>query len=300
MELREPEPVGLLDDHHGRVRNVDPHLDHRRRDEDVQLAGLEPLHQVTPLGRTQAPMEAADAQTAELGPAQPVGLLLRRPRDARLRLLDQRADHVRLAPLLEKPPEPPVGLPGPLLGDPARDHRLPARRGLGDLRHGEISVDGEGERARDRRRGHVQDVRGAAHSESAPLLHPEAVLLVDHRDGEVAQLDALLDQRMRPDDDAGVRDLALGRPREQRHGNAELGAERLDREEVLLGERLRRRHERAPEARLHGTKERVQRDHGLPRAHVSLEEPLHRRRARQIGVDLPDGLDLVRRELERE
>ena len=38
MELREPEPVGLLDDHDRRVRDVDADLDHRRRDEHVELA----------------------------------------------------------------------------------------------------------------------------------------------------------------------------------------------------------------------------------------------------------------------
>jgi len=33
VELRETEAVGLLDDHHRRVRDVDADLDHRRRDE---------------------------------------------------------------------------------------------------------------------------------------------------------------------------------------------------------------------------------------------------------------------------
>ena len=38
VKLREAEAVGLLDDHHGRVRDVHADLDHRRRDEDVELA----------------------------------------------------------------------------------------------------------------------------------------------------------------------------------------------------------------------------------------------------------------------
>ena len=41
VELREAEPVGLLDDHDRRVRDVDADLDHRRRDEHVELALLE-------------------------------------------------------------------------------------------------------------------------------------------------------------------------------------------------------------------------------------------------------------------
>ena len=38
VELREAEAVGLLDDHDRRVRDVDADLDHRRRDEHVELA----------------------------------------------------------------------------------------------------------------------------------------------------------------------------------------------------------------------------------------------------------------------
>ena len=41
VELGEPEAVGLLDDHDRRVRDVDADLDHRRRDEHVELALLE-------------------------------------------------------------------------------------------------------------------------------------------------------------------------------------------------------------------------------------------------------------------
>src|SRR5437660_7906978 len=38
MELCEPEAIRLLHDHDRRVRHVDADLDHRRRDEDVELA----------------------------------------------------------------------------------------------------------------------------------------------------------------------------------------------------------------------------------------------------------------------
>ena len=55
----------------------------------------------------------------------------------------------------------------------------------------------------------MQHVRRAALDERAPLLDAEAVLLVDDRDGELAQVDALLDQRVRPDDDLRVLDAAL-------------------------------------------------------------------------------------------
>ena len=46
--------------------------------------------------------------------------------------------------------------------------------------------------------------------------------------------------------------------------------------------------------------QRVERDDGLARADVALEEPLHRTRLRQVGVDLRDRLLLVLRQLERQ
>ena len=44
--------------------------------------------------------------------------------------------------------------------------------------------------------------------ERRALLDAEAVLLVDDRDGEVAKLEALLDQRVRADDDVRERRVA--------------------------------------------------------------------------------------------
>ena len=59
VELREAEAVGLLDDHHRRVRDVHADLDHRRRDEHVDLARLELRHQLAALVRPQAAVQAA-------------------------------------------------------------------------------------------------------------------------------------------------------------------------------------------------------------------------------------------------
>jgi hypothetical protein len=132
----------------------------------------------------------------------------------------------------------------------------------------------------------------------APLLDAEAMLLVDDRDREVRQLDVLLDQRVRADDDRRVRAAAHG-PRQQRDADAQLGADRLDGEEVLLGERLRRRHQRALSPGLDRTQERVQRDDRLARADVALQEALHRHGLREIAVELGDRGFLVGRQLER-
>jgi class 3 adenylate cyclase/tetratricopeptide (TPR) repeat protein len=125
------------------------------------------------------------------------------------------------------------------------------------------------------------------------------VLLVDDRDGEIVEEHALLDQRMRPDDDLSAFDRVPHRSREKRDGHAELATNRLDREEVLLRKRLRRRHQRSLMTTLDGAQEGVEGDHCLPGAHVALQEPLHRPRAAQVTVDLPDRLLLLGSELER-
>ena len=99
VQLGEAEPVGFLDDHHRRVRDVDADLDHRRRDEHVELARVEPRHHLAPRVRASAARAAADAELAQLGAAQPLGLVLGRARERRLRRLDERADDVGLAAL---------------------------------------------------------------------------------------------------------------------------------------------------------------------------------------------------------
>ena len=44
VQLRKPEAVGAFYQHDRGVGNIDAHLDDRRRDQDIQLAGAEVLH----------------------------------------------------------------------------------------------------------------------------------------------------------------------------------------------------------------------------------------------------------------
>ena len=186
----------------------------------------------------------------------------------------------------------------------ARDHGLAPRRESRELADVQVAVDGEGERARDRRGGHVEDVRASALRERAPLSDAEPVLLVDDDDREIAEVDLLLDQRVRPDDERRVtrgdelpHGRVLARPqraREQRDAHPERAAQLVDGQEVLLGEGLGGRHERRLPAGLDGAEERVERDDGLPGADVSLEQAVHRSSPREIGVDLRDRPLLIR------
>ena len=155
----------------------------------------------------------------------------------------------------------------------------------------------------------MEDVRGLR-AEGPALLHPEPVLLVDNRHREGPERDLLLDQRVRPDGDRGFtrRERGAGgrmfpgrqRAREQHDRHPELGADALEGQEMLLGEGLGRRHERSLMAPLDRTQKRVESHHGLARADVPLEEPLHGLHISEVVSDLRDCRLLLGRQLERQ
>ena len=70
---------------------------------------------------------------------------------------------------------------------------------------------------------------------------------------------------------------------------------------VLLGEHLGRRHQRALVAALHGGQQRGHGDDGLAGADVALQQPVHRVRRGEVGVDLGDhpALGVRQREAQR-
>ena len=85
-------------------------------------------------------------------------------------------------------------------------HRRAARRQLIDDRHVEVRVVAHRERARNRRCAHHELVRlqvaafaGSFRTQRQALLHAEAVLLVDDGEGEVAERDWSLEQRVGAD-----------------------------------------------------------------------------------------------------
>ncbi len=194
------------------------------------------------------------------------------------------------------------------------DDRPAARGELLEDRDVEVAVGGQGERARDRRGGHVQHVRGDAVRrlavERAALVDAEAVLLVDHRHGQAVELDGLLDQRVGPDQQLQLAAGELaeqvgaaarrGRAGEQRGLHQLAGHQRLQRGEVLLGERLGRRHQRRLRAGLDRAQHGVDGHHGLAGADLAHEQALHRPVAHELVVDGGHRLALVGGRLERQ
>ena len=204
-----------------------------------------------------------------------------------------------------------------------RGDRRPAGRQLGQGRHVQVAEHGHRHGARDRGGGHHQQVRRhlGLVAQGVALLDTEAVLLVDDDQAEVLEVDGVLDQRVGADHDAGVAadDVQQvgtpggGRLRagEQSYPGPDVGAA----EQATLGQRAEHRRDGAvvllredlgggEQRRLatavdHG-EHRAQGDHRLARAHLALEQPVHRVLARQVGGDGGGDLELPGGEGERQ
>ena len=186
VQLRQAVALGRLDQHHGRVRHVDAHLDHARGHEHVGLAA-----------RRTSPSRPPSASTASARGSAPragrANSVVRSRSNSAVAALACSASDSSTSGQTTKHCRP----GGDLLADPlvrARtragavhhvrlDRPAPARQ---LAQHGgvEVAVGGERQRARDRRGGHVERVRGEPvgrlRVERGALAHAEAVLLVHH------------------------------------------------------------------------------------------------------------------------
>ncbi len=187
-----------------------------------------------------------------------------------------------------------AGDPGPPTG------QLPQRA------HLQVTEDGHRHRAGDRGRGHDQQVRGGARlgPQRVALLDAEPVLLVDDDQAQVGELDRVLQQGVGADHEARdpLGDVGQGGPPgrrtlgpgEQGHPGGLLGTaqlpgggqrteQRRQRPVVLLGEHLGGGQQGGLPARVDHRQHGPQRHHRLARAHLTLEQPLHRVVGGQVG-----------------
>ena len=132
------------------------------------------------------------------------------------------------------------------------------------------------------------------------------MLLVDDAEAEAGELDRRLDQRVGADDQAQLAagEPVQGLPAASRPGVAPVSSAngvasaasslpRVDR--VLLGQGLGRRHQHRLVAGFERPQHRVERDHGLARADLPHQQPLHRLAGVEVGVDLVEGRAAGRR-----
>ena len=178
--------------------------------------------------------------------------------------------------------------------------RLSPRRLFAQRRNVHVAEIGEHQRARDRRRREHQEVDGLALArERQPLMHAEAMLLVDDRQRQIVERDLVLEQRVgadqkidvarrqrRQDFRALAAALAAG---ENGDADADGGGERRDGGKVLARQNLGRRHDRRLPAGFDHVRGGQQRHHRLARADIAVKQPQHALRLRQIGDDVGDG-----------
>ena len=207
VELREPEALGVVDDHHRRRRHVDADLDHRGRDEHVELAGAQRAHPASRSTAVEPAVHEPDAQRRQLvgQPSSAVVVASAHVAVAPRRARPAGTPRTRARPRATRSREQLVRrlLAARAATGRASSARLAPRRQL--VEHGdvEVAVRGERERARDRRRGHHEEVRRALPvalvAQLRALRDAEAVLLVDDDEPEPREPDALGEQRVRAD-----------------------------------------------------------------------------------------------------
>ncbi len=129
-------------------------------------------------------------------------------------------------------------------------------------------------------------------------MNAETVLLVDDDQAEILELDIVLKERMGSDDDARLSRGDGGQPllalaslvatREPERFDAQGPEPTSQAALVLFGQQLGRRHQGRLTPSLQRLQGRERGDHGLARAHVALQESLHRPGLSQVPADLRD------------
>ena len=160
VELGEAEPVGVLDHHDARIRDVDADLDDRGGDEDVMPPFTEVVHDRFLLLGLEAAVEETERAVGEDILREACVLGGRRLHVLeRLGFLDEGEDDERLPALRDFRADETVDLVAVRVrrGD-LGDDGLAVLRHVGEEGEVETSEVGEGERARDRCRGHGEEV----------------------------------------------------------------------------------------------------------------------------------------------
>ena len=284
VQLREPEAVGALDDDGVRRRHVDPGLDDRRADEEVDALRVELAHHVLEVALAHLPVRDRDPR---------LGHQLREPLGRRADGVDVVVQEVDLAAALQLAQHRLADDAARVCGHERLDREPPLRRGR-DHREVADPLERHRERARDRRRRQRQHVDlGAQPLQLLLLAHAEPVLLVDDDEAEVPELDVRLDQLVRADHEVdragrealqrGLHFLRRAEARQLDEPHRQVGEAVGEHLEVLLGEQRRRHQHRDLLAVGERDERRAQRDLGLAEADVAADQPVHRLAARQVA-----------------
>ena len=298
VELRQAVPLGMVDDDRVDVRNVDPVLDDRRRDQDVVAVGNKVDHH--PFERLLARLAVRHGEPSlRHETADQVG-----DRGDRL---DAVVHQVDLAAARQLGPDGPRDQLAVEPDDVGLDRQAILRRRLDD-RHVADAGKRHVQRAGDRRCRERQHVNPAAQLPDALLVrHAEPLLLVDDQQAEVAEPDILRQQPVRPHHEvhpAGgelSNDVLLlfstDEPAEKRHADRKRGEPLADRL-VVLERQHRGRGEQRHLFAVHQRLERRPKCHlGLAVADVAAKQAVHRAGRLHVALDVGERRLLIGRQL---
>ena len=324
MQLGDAEAVCVENDHFRCIGNIDTHLDHRGRHEDIGVPGAESIHHFFLLARLHPTVKKVDGEIGKfLGTQKPKRLLSRRQLES-LIVFDERTYDVRLSTSRD------------LLTNmvPDVDLSVSIRHTAGENRsstswllvqHADVQVSVHGHRSgpRNRSGGHDENVGNRATiltlgSQSCALLDAEAVLLIHHHDAEIRELDRLLNQSVCSDHhidraigDAGknvASSLSGNAAGEKLHSqwplpektpwfrNHHSRNEVRHSRKVLLRKDFGRSHECTLISTLNRHQEGGHGNHCLSRSHISLQETVHRVRTCEVAFDFGNDACLCTRE----
>ena len=201
VQLAEAEALGVFNDHQCRVRHVHADLHDRRGDENVGFSRAERAQRCVLFRALHPPVHQPDAKIGEY-------LLAQRLRPAFggfygvfFAAFHGGADDIDLMPFRALLPNEDVQPLTQRFADKKCLDWLPARRQFGNHRYIQIAVGDEGQRARDGRGGHDEQMRRIPlFREPCALRDAEAMLFVSHDEAERLKLHAGADQRVCSDD----------------------------------------------------------------------------------------------------
>ena len=106
MQLRQPEPLGVENRHHRRIRHVHPDFHDGRGYDRVEVAGPELLHHVVAPLAIHLAVDHPHIETSQFALRQRGKDLLRsRPPIRDLSRINERTNHVKLPPLTKPLPD---------------------------------------------------------------------------------------------------------------------------------------------------------------------------------------------------
>ena len=208
VQLGEPEAFRVFDDNDGRIRHVDPDLDHGGGDKNLGFAALEGLHCAVFFVGGHASVNEGDLLPECLF-QHPVPVLDRSKVDL-LRLLDQRADPVDLLSFRNGGAYPADDFIQAVERHGYGGNRLAACGLVRQTRNVHVPEAGQNQCARDRGGCHDENIDALSlRGQGKTLVDAKPVLLVDHDNSQIAEADLALEKGMGPDNQIDLASVQL-------------------------------------------------------------------------------------------